>query len=61
MSEIDALKAKLAELEAENGKLRERCKPSKVVLIGDRGHYVSEAVAARIAELEAALSDPSGE
>jgi hypothetical protein len=34
--------AKIAELEKENHKLTERCKPSKVVLIGGTGHYVSE-------------------
>ena len=32
-------------------RLRERCNPSKVVMIGDTGHYVSEAVAAEIERL----------
>lgn len=31
--------------------LRERCHPSKVVMIGNTGHYVSEAVAAEIERL----------
>jgi hypothetical protein len=43
---------KIVELEKENNKLTERCKPSKVVMIGDAGHYVSEPVFERIAELE---------
>lgn len=35
----------------ELARLRERCKPSKVVMIGDAGHYVSEAVGAEIERL----------
>lgn len=39
----------------ENVRLRERCNPSKVVMIGDVGHYVSEAVRAEIENLRKAL------
>jgi len=35
--------------------LEERCKPSKVILVGDTGHYVSEAVYKYITELEAEM------
>ena len=44
-------------LEKENNKLTERCKPSKVVMIGDAGHYVSEPVFERFAELEKELTE----
>lgn len=33
-------------------RLRERCNPSKTVIIGDTGHYVSEAVFAEITRLQ---------
>lgn len=36
-------------------RLRERCNPSKVVMIGSTGHYVSETVAAEIERLREAL------
>lgn len=37
---------------AEIRRLKERCSPSKVVMIGDTGHYVSEAVADEITRLQ---------
>lgn len=37
---------------AEIERLRERCNPSTVVMIGDTGHYVSDAVAAEISRLQ---------
>ena len=46
---------RIAELEAENAMLQDRCGPSTVVLIGTVGHYVNDAVAAHIAELEAQI------
>lgn len=41
----------------ELARLRERCKPSKVVMIGDAGHYVSEAVGAEIDQLRFTLAE----
>lgn len=37
---------------AELKRLRERCNPSTLVMIGDTGHYVSDAVAAEIGRLQ---------
>lgn len=36
-------------------RLHKRCHPTKVVMIGNAGHYVSEGVAAEIDRLRAAL------
>jgi hypothetical protein len=43
---------RIAELEGENIKLRERCHPSAVIMIDGVGHYVSEKVYDFVAELE---------
>ena len=43
--------ADMIEAADEIERLRERCNPSKVVKIGDVGHYVSEAVYAEIERL----------
>ena len=45
------------EAAAEIKRLRARCAPSRVVMIGNTGHYVSEAVAAEIGRLRASLAD----
>lgn len=37
--------AEIARLRAEVERLRDRCMPSRILMLGDRGHYVSEAVA----------------
>jgi hypothetical protein len=57
---IEALVSKYDKQEAKStkqleliAKLEERCTPSKVIMIDDTGHYVSEAVHARMTELEA--------
>jgi hypothetical protein len=42
--EIDQLKQRVKKLE-------ERCHPSKVIMIGERGHYVSQAVFNEITQL----------
>ena len=39
---------RIAELEAENARLQQRCFPSKIIMIGETGHYVSDAVYAEI-------------
>lgn len=44
-------------LRAENEKLKKRCFPSKVLMIGDAGHYVSEAVFVEIERLKAELAE----
>lgn len=45
------------EAAAEIERLRKRCSPSRVVMIGDVGHYVSEGVAEGIESLRQALRD----
>lgn len=52
-------KQKLDHLLRENAKLRERCFPSFVVMIGDTGHYVSEAVFNHIVDLRTKLLETS--
>ena len=44
-------------LRAENEKLKKRCFPSKVLMIGDAGHYVSEAVFVEIERLKSELAE----
>jgi len=43
------------EAAAEIERLRKRCSPSRVVMIGDVGHYVSEGVAEGIESLRQAV------
>jgi phage shock protein A len=52
---IDELEARLATADRLVSKLEQRCYPSKVIMISDTGHYVSEKVADRIDELEATV------
>ena len=42
---------------AENERLKARCFPSKIVMIEDSGHYVSESVFAEIERLKAELAE----
>lgn len=49
----------LDQLQAENARLRQRCHPSYVVMIGDTGHYVSEAVFNHIVDLKEQLLETS--
>ena len=44
-------------LRAENERLKKRCFPSKVLMIGDDGHYVSEAVFVEMERLKAELTE----
>ena len=44
-------------LRAENERLKKRCFPSKVLMIGDAGHYVSEAVFVEMERLKSELAE----
>ena len=44
-------------LRAENERLKKRCFPSKVLMIGDAGHYVSEAIFVEMERLKAELAE----
>lgn len=44
-------------LRAENERLKKRCFPSKVLMIGDAGHYVSEAVFVEMERLKSELTE----
>ena len=56
-NEIDQLRAENTTLKAENERLKKRCFPSKVLMIGDAGHYVSEAVFVEMERLKAELAE----
>ena len=62
MIDLDALtlpeaKRHLCEFRDEIDRLRTRCNPSKVIEIGDVGHYVSEAVYAEIDRLREEVAE----
>ena len=44
-------------LRAENERLKKRCFPSKVLMIGDAEHYVSEAVFVEMERLKSELAE----
>ena len=54
---LEYAKETIVELQAENERLKSRCFPSKIVMIKDAGHYVSEEVFSHIEQLKAELVD----
>ena len=51
------IESEVDQLRAENERLKARCFPSKIVMIEDSGHYVSESVFAEIERLKAELAE----
>lgn len=57
LDQLKQLRAENTALKAKNERLKKRCFPSKVLMIGDAGHYVSEAVFVEMERLKAELAE----
>jgi hypothetical protein len=58
---IKAMQAKLNDKDKEIAALRERCRPSRVVLINEAGHYVGESVHDEIIRLRGKINEQAEE